>query len=59
MEYIQPIALLAMIVGGILVVVDQEKAVSNWPMGGPDWIPTLGFILVWGGFAAAMVSLLV
>jgi hypothetical protein len=59
MEYIQPIALLAMIVGGTLVVIDQEKAIKKWPVGGPEWVPTVGLILTFGGLAAAMIALLV
>lgn len=50
MEIFQPISLLCMIVGGILIVLNQEAETSNWPWGGPAWRFYVGHTLAWGGF---------
>ena len=39
-----------MIVGGILIVLNQEAETSNWPWGGPAWRFYVGHTLAWGGF---------
>jgi hypothetical protein len=50
MESLQPVALFALIVGCVLIVIGQEKAITAWPVGGTEWIPTTGYILAVGGF---------
>lgn len=50
MEIFQPVSLACMVIGGILVVLNQNAEISNWPWGGPAWRFYTGHTLLWGGF---------
>jgi hypothetical protein len=44
------LAMLAMAVGCLLVILNQNAQVTRWPVGGPAWRFYVGHTLAWGGF---------
>jgi hypothetical protein len=56
MEYLQPVGMIALIIGSIIIAMDNSAQVSNWPFGLDEWVATAGMVLAIAGFIGIGIS---